>query len=368
VAVAAVATVALVAWAYLGHPDPADPASLADLRNRALTLQLAVAAATAALLWLRPDRAAGIWRDGQGCWRIGSGWAVAAMVLVVGGELAAIHRPANPALPKELYYPVTPAIAFLQENLDESGGGARMIAEGMAFAPNLPSIYGLADVRVYDPMRPIAQWRLTRSVSNPQPFGFQWAGRPGAAVWDLLGVRYAMVRPGRRLSISRRPVFRDEHAWIHARPGALPLLFLPATTRVYRGGDWVPRVLSIPDYSQRALVQRAPGHRRGWRARHPDAARLDLERPEPERFVAHAGLVEERLLASSVYQDGGWRLLVDRRPHPTLLANGPYLAAWLPAGDPRLDLLYRPRLLLLGVLMAALALAAAAGLAGPRRS
>ncbi|HEV7518808.1 MAG TPA: hypothetical protein VGR07_21120, partial [Thermoanaerobaculia bacterium] len=43
-----------------------------------------------------------------------------------------------------------------------------------------------------------------------------------------------------------------------------------------------------------------------------------------------------------------------------IVADGPFLAAWLPAGEHRLDLVYRPRTFLPGCLLAALALAAAA--------
>ena len=64
--------------------------------------------------------------------------------------------------------------------------------------------------------------------------------------------------------------------------------------------------------------------------------------------------VEPRLLVGSVFHDGGWRLLVDGRPQPTMRANGPLFGAWLPAGEHELTLLYRPRALLLGCLASAL--------------
>jgi hypothetical protein len=72
---------------------------------------------------------------------------------------------------------------------------------------------------------------------------------------------------------------------------------------------------------------------------------------------ALSDLPEPRLLASSLYQDGGWHLLVDRRPWPTFAANGPFVAAFLPPGEHRLDLVHRPPGFLAGVLAAALGLA-----------
>jgi hypothetical protein len=73
-----------------------------------------------------------------------------------------------------------------------------------------------------------------------------------------------------------------------------------------------------------------------------------------------ARLAEPRLIASSVFQDGHWRLLVDGEVHPTVLANGPLVAAWVREGEHRLDLLYRPRPFILGCLLSALGWALAA--------
>jgi uncharacterized membrane protein YfhO len=50
-------------------------------------------------------------------------------------------------------------------------------------------------------------------------------------------------------------------------------------------------------------------------------------------------------------------LLDARRPHPISTANGPFVAAWLPAGEHRVDLVYRAPGLLLGLILAAAALA-----------
>jgi hypothetical protein len=81
---------------------------------------------------------------------------------------------------------------------------------------------------------------------------------------------------------------------------------------------------------------------------------------------ARGRLAEPRLLASSVYQDGHWLLLVNGIRHETVIADGPLVAAWLPAGRQRIDLLYRPRIFILGCVLAALALAAAAAWWVPR--
>jgi hypothetical protein len=114
-----------------------------------------------------------------------------------------------------------------------------------------------------------------------------------------------------------------------------------------------------PDFSRRALVVPSPGRDRRWRADRPRASSLTMTQPEPAYVRGELALAEPRLLASSLYQDDHWRLLIDGKPYPTVVANGPFLAAWLPAEARRIDLVYRPRPFLVGCILAALAFAAA---------
>jgi hypothetical protein len=81
-------------------------------------------------------------------------------------------------------------------------------------------------------------------------------------------------------------------------------------------------------------------------------------------------LSEPRLLATGIYQAGGWRLLVGGVPNPVRWVKGPLVGGWLPPGANRHDLVYRPPAFLPGLLLAALAIAAAAawGAAPLRRS
>ena len=345
---AALAVGAVVAWAYLAHPPPGDSDALADLRRETLALQLAVLVAGAALLLWRPAPAR-------------RPWAAVVLGLLVAGELAAIFGGINVMSSPRLFYPEGRAVQFLQRNL----GSWRMVGDGIVYPPNMPSLSGIADVRVYDPMRPWAHYLLTRSVNNPDaPHAILHATHPESPLFDLLGARFLVAGAGRPPPFGQPPIRRTSNCWIYRRPHALPVLFLPAAGEVFRGGDWAEQVAAVDDFAARALVQAVPGHQEDWRAASPEAARLDLADPTgPGRDHVHAtaALPEPRLLATSLYQDGGWHLLVDREPHPTLLANGVLVAAWLPPGDLGLDLVYRPPGFLAGMLLAAIGLAAAVG-------
>lgn len=344
-AVLAAGVAGLIAWGYLAHPHPELAHALVELRNNWMGTQLLALALGAGLLLVRPGE------------RRAVPWLLAA---VVAGELLAIHGPANKTSPRRWAYPVTPPIRFLQENLGSDRVGGRMMGLGSSVLPaNFHLVYGLNDVRIDNPSLPDPYSRLLHLVSR-QSISPN-LGRPGDPIYDLLGTRYVMTRPGIPLPPPLRPVFRHPTGWIYERPNPLPRLFLPIRGQIFEGsGSWLEWLDQNPNFAVRALVQTTDERSRNWRARAPKASKLEIVAIEPEHIRARASLRERRLLASSVFQDGNWRILVDGEPHPSILVNGPFVAAWLQAGERTIDLVYRPRRFLLGMVLCGLALAVAA--------
>lgn len=345
---------ALVIWSYRAHPNPKDPALLAAFRNQMLTAHLVALALAALLLAVGPKGPKGP----SGRWGRAVPWLYC---VLVAGELLVVHGPAVPPAPRRLAYPVMPPVRFLQENL----GDSRMMGLGeWVLPPNFHLMYGLADARVDNPSVPYAYSQLTWPLRREDP-GHRLA-RPRHAMYDLLGVRYVMTEPNVALAWPLRLVFQDPAGWIYARPNPLPRLFLPERTVAYKGGAWWDWLEANRDFAKRSLVQDIPGGAEDWQASQPEASSLEVFLREPERVHARAHLAEPRLLASSVFQDGRWIVLVDGKVRRNVLADGPLVAAWLPAGEHLVDLLYRPRTFVVGLLLAALALAGAAAWWVPR--
>ncbi|HXT21434.1 MAG TPA: hypothetical protein VN923_11835, partial [Thermoanaerobaculia bacterium] len=338
-AIAALVTAGLVCWAYFGHLPPGS-VELAP-QGWWLTLQLVAVALVVSTLLLdsRLRRAAD--------------WLLA---LVVAVELFALHGDATRPAPARLFYPRTPGLDFLAEHL----AGARLVGIVDVFPANFAQVYGFSDVRIDGPARPATYVGLIQALRDPGPLTLANAsqlGQPGARLYDLLGVRYLLAPPGYELPL---PVaWRDPSLWIYEHPRPLPRFFLPPSAVVQNGGDWGRWVRRQRDFAARALVATGPGGSPAarWRARRGRAA-FAATQHEATRWSAELQASEPRLLTGAVYQDGGWRLLVDGRPHETVAVNGPLLGAWLPAGEHRLDLLYRPRRFVAGCLLAALGLAA----------
>ncbi|HEX7184397.1 MAG TPA: hypothetical protein VF756_21400 [Thermoanaerobaculia bacterium] len=295
---------AVLAWAYLSHPNPEDPARLEVLRFGWLHWHMRFLVLAALLLALGRGRR----------------WMPPAVAGLVAAELLLAHLPANPPMPKHLAFPVNDSIRFLRQNL----GQVRMAALGRAFPPNLASLYGLSDARVYNPMAPRAYVELTAPITIAWWSEVPEFGAPRHPLYPRLGVRYLLTAPEDRL---RRPL-RLAHA----------------------GAD--ASIWEIPDPLPSLFLRNAQGE-------------VQLRRTFPERYQARLGLRTNGLLTSSVYQDGGWKVLVNRE-RVAAGTDGPFVAARLPAGRWRVDLLYRPRGFVAGCVLAAVGLALGMGTLTPR--
>jgi hypothetical protein len=308
--IAALGLGAIVTWGYLAHPDPADPERLAIFRFGWLRWQLRFLGLATLLL-----AATASWR------RSGRSLAVAGVAAAILAELLLLYRPANPPMPRQMPLPVNGPIAFLQWKLGQNpqrGPGYRIAALGRDFPPNLATLYGLADARIYNPMAPQTY------VERLAPILTGWwgevpeLGAPGHPLYGRLGVRYLLAAPNVRLPPPLKQVFADPDGSVWEQPAPRTRLFVDANPRIGR--------IALPR-SEDAWI----------------TAEVDLDRP--------------RRLASVVYQDGGWRVLVDGEIRAPEREPGVFLSAGLPAGKSRVDALYRPAGFLWGCVIAALGLA-----------
>ncbi|MFL6236282.1 MAG: YfhO family protein [Thermoanaerobaculia bacterium] len=350
---AAAVLLGLIAWGYLLS---ADVSSLASLRWLWMGTQLAAVAGAALLFCLRsrtltpgpspvPSRPPS---PGEGR-RV----AVLALCALLAAELLVFHRPANPSLPRSAYYPVTPLIRFLQDN----AGGTRIAALDTRLLPNAPAVYGLADVRISNPLKPFPYAQAVGPVSAAVRSTEHVLTVPEHPLYQLLGVRWVVTPPRLHSIPGLRQVFHDPTGRIFERERFLPRLFLPASAEALGDRPWPEQLAANPDFAARALVPPSPDRPAAWTAARPADSAIEILTIGPSLLVAQARLAEERLLASSVYQDGGWRLFLDGRLFPTGVADGPFLAAWLPAGEHRVELVYRAPGFPAGLGLAAVALA-----------
>jgi hypothetical protein len=342
---AAAAVVALFATAYMGWPAPEglpEDLPIHGIRLMSQLLQIGVIVLAGIALVRHPH----------------PGW-IWGLVACSAVELLVHHRPANPAVPARLFYPETPAISFLRERADP---WYRIAGIGPPLRPSLATVYGLADPRTSNPAKPAD---VAHALARINRFPYRATDgfiNPRDPLYQLLGVRHLMTPPEQRLP-GLKEVWRDGTARIYEVPRPLPRLFLPhAAYTCEPGVSWSDCTRRIGNFRRRAALlagAELPSGTDGaaWQSAAPRGARLDLREIRPAWIRAGVDPSEPRLLASSLYQDGGWTLLVDGEARQTLSANGPFLAAWLGPGDKDVELIHRPRGFVPGMGIAALALA-----------
>lgn len=296
----------LLAWGYTSFAFPGDPGRLEIFRLGWLRWQLRFLVASGGLLLL------------AGWTRSRKGWLPYALAALVAMELLLIHRPANPPSPLRFAQAVPPPIAYLREHLELSppGAGWRLVAQGRSLPANLASLYGLSDLRTAGPMAPNAVYEMAA------PLIAGWQGEapiydhPEHPLYDRLAVRWVLTPPGAELPSPLRVVLRDPSGWVWQRPQAKHRVFL------------------TPEQPVPSWRDGAAGESLDWLGR--------VDNPAPRR------------LESSLYQDGGWRLLLNGRRQRLAESQLPFVSAQLPVGSHQVALLYRPPGFLLGCLLAAL--------------
>lgn len=245
-------------------------------------------------------------------------WAAAAVAtaLAVSLVVADLAVPANPPMPLRLAFPMTPSLSAAHYVLGiRAVRGFRMAALGDVLPPNLAGLYDVADARIISPMSPKAYVDFLKPISTGER---RELGSPADPLYQRLAVRVLLTRLDAKLLPPWGRVFADRTAALWEKIETLPLLFLASP---HPAGGVLTQILDDTWISGVAELRR-----RQW-------------------------------LGTSVYQDGGWLLLVNGEPHRTVL-DATFVAARLPRGTSQLDLLYRPAGFVWGLMVAALGLVA----------
>jgi hypothetical protein len=124
-------------------------------------------------------------------------------------------------------------------------------------------------------------------------------------------------------------------------------------------GEAALRVLLDPSFDPSRLVV-LPEAPVGPPPSSPLRSELRVTRDAPDRFEAEVDVSAEAWLVRVAAYDPGWRLRLDGDAAPLLHANQAFQGVHLPAGRHRVEIVYRPRAVLAGLALSALACPAAA--------
>lgn len=250
-----------------------------------------------------------------------------------------------PALERQAVYP-RPAIL---DRLPESPEPSRIVAVGDLLPPNLAGVYGLADVRGYEPMA-LRRFVETYPLWAERQVYFNRVTDLERPFLSFLGVRHALAPattdppPGWRGLAAEGDV-----RWLE-NERALPLAFLPAVVHLDPSFPELRRgMATATDFGAEAWIRRA---RPGPATTETNAAGRVEVRAEGTGYRLEVDLAEPGWIVTSIPDWKGWRVVeMDgdlRREQPTATANHAFVAFRSDSGRRTFLVRYLPRSFVLG--------------------
>jgi hypothetical protein len=288
-------------------------------------------------------------------------WGAVALAAVLLADLVPWGRSLLPSGKPELFYPKTELLEILAR---ETGDPGLWRATGGHFVayPSLLPAYGVAEVRVHNPLAPVRYLEVLQAGTGFSPTMGEYFSPVRSLdhpVLDFLGVR-AVVTSVALLPRTLEPLDGGRFAphFLFRNPGALPRWFLPSAVDVVEPWEIRPWIDRMRDPARVAVLREEAG---SWRPAARGPASVQVLSASPGQAVLDVPPGEERLLASSVPWSEGWSARADGRSLPILTVNGAFLGVKLPEGTSRVELRFVPPGFLAGC--AAFALSALAVLA-----
>jgi len=311
-----------------------------------------------------------------------------ALVLLVAASLYPFVAGLLPSLAPELAYPGSAPIDALRKLAPD---GRMLSLSPSLFAAELPTYYGIADVRGYDVLYPqrVATLLDALAASPPSadpdppaiapaqasPDAAQDTGRVRAGSWlDLLGLMSVRALAGywgeagplqlHAFALDSDPCARPYV--IAMNPRFLPRARLVSGAVVEADDARALRRLYEPDVRTGRSVVLAEGVPRAAGG-DPGRAKIVLSRPEQVRVEVAPRAPGWLTLSDTFFP--GWRALVDGEPREIVRANLAFRAVAVAPGDELVEFRYEPRWFRVGAVtsLAAAALALLACVLPDRR-
>ncbi|MDY7095295.1 MAG: YfhO family protein [Acidobacteriota bacterium] len=255
---------------------------------------------------------------------------------------AAFFGPWVPLSSADSFYPTTPAIDFIRNDVR----GYRVAGLDSALVPQTASFYGLEDVRGYDPMTFAPYADFSTAFSTAERDSWNRVRTWSHPALDFLGVRYLFDHPSMYIfhHPGIRQVWEGEDALVYQNPRAFQRLFRPQEVEIFEPsetGEDLAAARRITDFARRATVYGPDLPEPGV---YPNGnGEVTEVRVEGRRITARTMAQQPMLVASSQPAIPGWRVRVDGREVPAQRVNGAFLGILLlEPGEHRVELIYAP--------------------------
>ena len=267
------------------------------------------------------------------------GLAPAVVLLWIVADLLLFAWGYNPAIPRDRYYPDTPAIEWLQQR----AGHSRFIGDRSMLVPNAPEVFALRDVRGWD----FTTVRRYEELINGQAGDFSFYNYVSSLppAMQLLGVRYfvAVNQPNPDPSQFETVYSNDVtiFRYLPARERALVVSDFQvepdpaAVLKQVRSGIFDPqRTLLLEEKPEQALPP-PPG------SAATNSVRFVAD--EADTVSVEADLSQPGFLLLLDTYFPGWTATVNGQPTKIYRADYNFRAVQLPAGKSAVSFSYQPR-------------------------
>ena len=261
---------------------------------------------------------------------------VAILLLLFAGQRGLEEAEVYPTYPSRAFFPRLPLLERIPR--DEP---VRVAGLKWTLIPNMSALYGLEDVRGYEPMlfAPLAEtfglW------CRPLPAFYNRVDDATSPFLAFLNVRYVISGPPHPALPDWPEIAQERGTRILENPAALPRAFVPRHL-VWTDNPtlqlWVMR--RIGDYANDGVAGQArPGRLRWW---NNGPAEVRISSYAAERMLLEVDAPEETLVGTSIPAWRGWRLSIDGKRAPLVPFNRAFLSFRVPPGRHTAVLRYLP--------------------------
>lgn len=241
-------------------------------------------------------------------------------------------------------FPETPIIGAARD----LAGDSRITGPPNVFAPNIATVYGLRDVRIYDPM---CTGRFVRLVEGLTAADQARESNRRSAVkgqYDPCPVLDRLTGAGVawRWEPSRGP-------WLERLPPAVPHAYLAPRVEAASGPESLSRLAEGADPRKVTFIEDAPES-----SVYPVGPLTPAEiiSYQPHHVGIHLKASRRGWLVLTDTSYPGWRAALNGRPAPIFIANYTFRAVPVPAGEILVTFDYRPASYRIGLFLSLLSL------------
>jgi len=306
-------------------------------------------------------------------WPRAAGTIAAALVLLAAFDMLRFAQGYQPmGDPAKVIPPQTAAIRYLERHAADG----RVMGLGVSFPNDWTLVYGLDDVRGYDPPYPsLRLYRLWRAANPEQgdwePFRMSGLGGATHQVLDVLGARYLVAEPGTRLAAPGadlrgvRTVYAGADATIFLNERSAPRALVARRVELVDGEAAARDALIEEGFDARrdAVVERSAPGAAALAGAGPGEGVVAVISDEDARVELRAHLQRRGLVVLDDALFDGWRVAVDGRPAPVVRVDDVMRGVVVGPGTHRVTWSYTVPGIRLGALLSLLAAVALAATA-----